>query len=54
MPTEIARPGNFINFDVAPDGRRVIAAPVRGDAETGSVHVTVLMNFFDELKRRMP
>jgi serine/threonine protein kinase/Tol biopolymer transport system component len=54
-PTEIARTANFMSFDVAPDGGRAIAFPVRADgAGTGSLHVTVLLNFFDELKRRMP
>ena len=53
-PIEIARTGNFRSFDLAADGR-VIAFPVRADAtEASSVHVTVLLNFFDELKRRMP
>jgi serine/threonine-protein kinase len=43
------------NLDLAPDGKRfaVLALP---DAEPGkgSVHVTMLFNFFDELKRRIP
>ncbi|SPF55171.1 Serine/threonine protein kinase (fragment) [Candidatus Sulfopaludibacter sp. SbA4] len=45
------------NFDLAPDGKRILALPAtpmsEGD-EKGSVHVTVLLNFFDELKRRLP
>jgi serine/threonine protein kinase/Tol biopolymer transport system component len=54
-PTQIARIGSIITFDVAPDGRRVIAFPLRADAaEAGSIHVAVLLNFFDELKRRVP
>lgn len=38
------------NFDLAPDGSRFIVFP---KAE-GSVHVTFLLNFFDELQRRVP
>jgi Tol biopolymer transport system component len=52
--TEVVRFGNLMSFDLSPDGRRVIAFPVKPDAETPSVHVTVLLNFFEELKRRVP
>jgi Tol biopolymer transport system component/predicted Ser/Thr protein kinase len=44
------------NLDLAPDGRRFAVFP-RPDAtgeQKGSVHVTVLLNFFDELRRRVP
>jgi serine/threonine-protein kinase len=43
------------NMDLAPDGKRFVVAPrpeTRG--QKGSVHVTVLLNFFDELRRRLP
>jgi hypothetical protein len=43
------------NLDLAPDGKRfaVLALPDAEQAK-GSVHVTMLFNFFDELKRRIP
>jgi Tol biopolymer transport system component len=44
------------NLDLAPDGKRfaVLAQPETTPGEKGSVHVTMLLNFFDELKRRIP
>jgi predicted Ser/Thr protein kinase len=43
------------NFEVAPDGKR-IAAMMSGESDGPKVnlHVTFLLNFFDELKRRVP
>jgi serine/threonine-protein kinase len=44
------------NLDLAPDGKR-FAVFLRQKAtgeQKGSVHVTVLLNFFDELRRRVP
>jgi serine/threonine-protein kinase len=43
------------NLDLAPDGKRfaVLALP-ETPGEKGTVHVTMLLNFFDELKRRIP
>lgn len=38
------------NFDLAPDGRGFIVFP----RAEGSVHVAFLLNFFDELQRRVP
>jgi Tol biopolymer transport system component len=46
----------YWNLDLAPDGKRFVVAP-RPEAtggQKGSVHVTVLLNFFDELRRKMP
>jgi hypothetical protein len=43
------------NFDLTPDGKRFVAVvPAEGQAsrETRS-HVTVMVNFFDELRRRV-
>jgi serine/threonine-protein kinase len=44
------------NMDLAPDGRHfaVFALSEPAPGEKGSVHVTMLLNFFDELKRRIP
>ena len=49
-------PGAQWSLDLAPDGKRFAVFP-RPDAtgeQKGSVHVTVLLNFFDELRRRVP
>jgi len=45
-----------INLDVAPDGRRllVLNMPESAGEPKGPVRVTMLLNFFDELKRRIP
>ncbi len=46
----------YWNLDLAPDGKRFVVSP-RPEAtggQKGSVHVTVLLNFFDELRRKMP
>jgi hypothetical protein len=52
----LANIGQFINYDPAPDGKRIAAimpaeAPGTQPAEG---HVTFLLNFFDELRRRVP
>jgi len=44
------------NMDLAPDGKRFVVFPLpEATAEDqGPVHVTFLLNFFDELHRRLP
>ena len=45
------------NLDLAPDGKRfaVLTLPeTPAGIEKGTVHVTVLLNFFDEVRRRIP
>ena len=44
------------NFDLAPDGKRIAALMPADKAEDPGVasHVTFLLNFFDELERRVP
>ena len=44
------------NLDLAPDGKRfvVLALPETALGEKGTLHVTMLLNFLDELKRRIP
>jgi serine/threonine-protein kinase len=45
------------NLDLAPDGKRfvVLSLPeTPAGSERGTVHVTVLQNFFDEVRRRIP
>jgi serine/threonine-protein kinase len=48
--------GAFPNLDLAPDGKRFIgvSSAVENTGNTGPVHAAFLLNFFDELKRRMP
>ncbi len=45
-----------LNYDLAPDGKRFAIFPeLKAPAEEkGNVHVTFLLNFFDELRRRVP
>jgi hypothetical protein len=48
--------GVLPDFDLAPDGRRVVAlVPASGsdDAEAAN-HVTLMLNFVDQLKLRVP
>jgi hypothetical protein len=53
--TQIADTGNRY-FDLAPYGKRFAVFPVReaSDEKQGNVHVTFLLNFFDELRRKAP
>jgi len=43
-------------FDLAPDGKRFAVFPRGGtaDEKQGSVHVIFLLNFFDDIRRRIP
>ena len=54
-PTLILRTGNARNFDISPDGTRAVVfpRPQEGEAQ-GSLHATLLLNFFDEVRRRIP
>jgi serine/threonine-protein kinase len=49
-------PGTGRIFDVAPDGQHfaVLASSDTPPEPSASVHVTFLLNFLDELKRRIP
>jgi Tol biopolymer transport system component len=53
--TQILGPG-YTQFDLAPDGKRVVGLLDLAPApeKTENVHVTFLLNFFDELRRRAP
>jgi len=48
--------GGIPNYDLSPDGKRFAIFPELKPAteEKGNVHVTFLLNFFDELRRRAP
>jgi serine/threonine protein kinase len=52
----LANIGMVRNYDLAPDGKRVLAMmPAEGaDAQVSQSHVIFLMNFADELRRRVP
>jgi serine/threonine-protein kinase len=56
-PAPIFRPTNngLWNLDIAPDGRHfvVLAPPEFSSVEPTTVHATILLNFFDELRRRL-
>ena len=54
-PTPVRRMGVQQNFDVSPDGKRVVMFPQPAVAESqGNLHATFLLNFFDEVRRRVP
>jgi Tol biopolymer transport system component len=48
--------GGVLNYDLAPDGKRFAIFPeLKVPAEEkGTVHMTFLLNFFDDLRRRAP
>jgi len=48
--------GSLLNYDLAPDGKRIAAVMPVETAETQEPRsqVTFLMNFFDELRRKVP
>ena len=44
---------NFTPFDLAPDGKHFAIFPqIASEDEKGNLHVTFLLNFFDEIRRR--
>jgi serine/threonine-protein kinase len=47
---------NYPNYDVAPDGKRIVAilAPEDAVSQKPLTHLTFLLNFFDELQRKAP
>ncbi len=54
---QLLEPSIYVaNMDVAPDAKRFVVSPRREDvrSQQGSVHVTVLLNYFDELRRKAP
>jgi serine/threonine-protein kinase len=52
----IAGVGELMNYDLAPDGKRIAAImPVEPQgAQPAHSHATLVLNFFDELRRRVP
>ena len=54
-PMQIRRTSVAKNFDLAPNGKLVAFFPLPAeDQSRGSLHATFLLNFFDELRRRVP
>ena len=54
-PTAIRRDGLRQSFDMSPDGTRAVVFPRPADEPVeGSLHVTFLLNFFDQVRRRIP
>jgi serine/threonine-protein kinase len=52
---QLANTGMAMNFDLAPDGKRfVVLMPAEGPVpRENQNHVTVVVNFFDEVRRRV-
>ncbi len=50
--TRLGFTGSYPNFDLAPDGKRLAA--IVDDAKVTKGHLTFLLNFYDELRRRAP
>jgi Tol biopolymer transport system component/predicted Ser/Thr protein kinase len=42
------------NYELAPDGKRVISVVPAKPQDAGGNHIVLLLNFFDELRRRAP
>ena len=54
-PNKVRRNGVQGSFDVSPDGKRVAMFPSAEVEQAGStLHATFLLNFFDEVRRRIP
>ena len=46
----------FSAFDLAPDSKRIaiVLRMAESDTPKGNLHVTMLVNWFDEVRRRLP
>ena len=55
-PVQIRQPTIATFLDLAPDGKRFAVFPIPADEvrQRSSTHVMFLLNFFDELCRRLP
>jgi Tol biopolymer transport system component/predicted Ser/Thr protein kinase len=52
--TRLRELGTLSVYDLAPDGKRLAATLAGSEAGKEPTHVTFLLNFFDELRRRAP
>jgi len=50
----ISRQGAYPDYDVTGDGQRFVLFPDDGQGQTSSGHVTLIINWFDELERLVP
>jgi Tol biopolymer transport system component len=50
----IERFSSTSSYDLAPDGKRIVALMRADDPQESQGHVVFLLNFFDELRRRAP
>jgi serine/threonine-protein kinase len=51
---QLANVGLLGNFDVAPDGKRfAVLMPAGQEAQENQRHIMLLLNFFDEVRRRV-
>ena len=52
----LLRDNGSVHKDLAPDGKRFVVFPMPAPQakESNSVHITFLLNFFDELRRKFP
>ena len=46
--------GTLPNYDVSPDGQRFLMLKTADSAETAPTQINVVMNWFEELKQRVP
>jgi len=53
-PRQLADLGVLANYDLAPDGESVVALLDGGEQISARDHVTVVVNFLEELRRRIP
>jgi serine/threonine-protein kinase len=55
LETTLADTGVLSNFDLAPDGRRfvVLMPSIRPEDQQTVNHATFVLNFFDEVRRRV-
>ncbi len=52
--TRVAAGGIYSNYDLSPDGKRLAATVGIANDQKPPTHLTFLLNFFDELRRRAP
>jgi hypothetical protein len=52
---QLANTGSSVNIDLAPDGKRlaVLMPAETTEARESKSHVTLVVNFFDEVRRRV-
>jgi hypothetical protein len=50
VPTPLTSP----NYDVSPDGQRFLMLKPPESAEAAPTQINVVLNWFEELKRRVP